>query len=160
FHARSRRGRWDGGCGGTFRLTHRPPPPALHESDVTSELLELFAPDSAILERDDPPFALVQDARQSLREYSDTPLSARQLGEFLFRVGRVTERWESEFPTAAGRVVMDFASRPYPGAGAMYELDLYVVVQRCLGLSPGLYRYDAERHALAPIDAAVTDIES
>ena len=140
-------------------MAHRPPPPALEEPDDTTGLVEFYVPDSTKLERDDPPFAQVQRTRHSIREYSAAPLSAQQLGEFLYRVGRVTERWESEFTTPGGPVVLNFASRPYPGSGAMYELDLYVVVQRCAGLAPGLYRYDPLRHALATIDAAEMDVE-
>jgi SagB-type dehydrogenase family enzyme len=158
FHARSRRGRSDGGFGSTFRLAHRPPPPALEPRDE-GEAVELFAPDPAVLERDDLPFARIQNSRRSIREYGGAPISARDVGEFLFRVARVTECWKADFPTPAGPVSMEFASRPYPGAGALYELDLYVVVQRCRDLAPGLYRYDPLRHRLDPIAAATADVQ-
>ena len=44
---------------------------------------------------------------------------------------------------------MDFAARPYPSAGALYELELYVVAQDCAELEPGLYHYLAAHHRLA-----------
>ncbi len=44
-----------------------------------------------------------------------------------------------------------YTARPYPSAGASYELELYVAVDRCEGLARGFYHYDAGAHALAPI---------
>jgi SagB-type dehydrogenase family enzyme len=41
-----------------------------------------------------------------------------------------------------------FVARPYPSGGALYELECYVVVQRCDGADPGLYHYDPGEHAL------------
>jgi SagB-type dehydrogenase family enzyme len=42
----------------------------------------------------------------------------------------------------------DLSDRPYPGAGAVYELELYPVVDRCDGLAAGLYHYDPLAHQL------------
>src|SRR4029079_12562303 len=41
--------------------------------------------------------------------------------------------------------------RPYPGGGACYELEIYLAVQACDGLEPGLYHYDPLEHALSTI---------
>jgi SagB-type dehydrogenase family enzyme len=43
---------------------------------------------------------------------------------------------------------MDFALRPYPGGGALYELEVYLAVNSCEGIIPGLYRYDPLHHRL------------
>ena len=48
---------------------------------------------------------------------------------------------------------MDFAPRPYPGGGALYELELYVTANACSGLAPGLYHYDAHDHRLERLTA-------
>jgi SagB-type dehydrogenase family enzyme len=53
---------------------------------------------------------------------------------------------------------MDFASRPYPAGGALYELKLYVVVNRCAGLAAGLYHYDPARHALTRLRGRTTAV--
>jgi SagB-type dehydrogenase family enzyme len=53
-----------------------------------------------------------------------------------------------EVETPAGPVPMDFALRPYPAGGALYELEVYAVVEACRGLSPGLYHYDGLGHQL------------
>ena len=54
----------------------------------------------------------------------------------------------------------ELSRRPYPGGGAMYELEIYPVVRRCAGVNPGLYHYDPLNHQLAQIDAADADIQA
>jgi SagB-type dehydrogenase family enzyme len=150
FHARSRGGRHDQPVGGTYRFFGDiEPPPPLPELRSTESPIALYRPDLRCLEETDPPFARVQEARRSVREYGADPLTAQQLGEFLFRVGRVADYWEEELPRA-GSAVLASAVRPYPAAGGLYELDLYPIVKRCNGLAPGFYCYDPERHALRP----------
>jgi SagB-type dehydrogenase family enzyme len=150
FHSRSRRGRSDAGFGATYRLADRPHPPAVK---ITSgkQLYPLDRPDLDRLQRDDPPLALVQERRRSIREYGEPPITARQVGEFLYRVARVKERWQAEAVTPAGNVTIDFASRPFPAGGALYELEFYLAVRTCQGLEAGLYHYDPLGHGLARI---------
>ncbi len=88
------------------------------------------------------------ERRRSLRAYDDRPITAGQLGEFLYRVGRVRERRDVGLATPAGPVRMEFVSRPYPSGGALYELEFYAAVNACAGLAAGLYHYDAVRHRL------------
>jgi SagB-type dehydrogenase family enzyme len=148
FHARSREGRHDSPCGATYPQAGRlPPPPALPPCSA-GEAIDLYRPDLEQLQREDPPFALVQDQRRSVRRYAAEPIGDRELGEFLYRVARVRERQDVEVPTPAGAVRMDFATRPYPAGGALYEVEVYAVVHACGGLAPGLYRYDPLGHRL------------
>jgi SagB-type dehydrogenase family enzyme len=149
FHARTRRGRFDSPYGGTCRLADRVPVPPALKPALAGETHELYRPDLDRLEQDDPPLARVQAWRSSIREYDSTrPLSARQLGEFLFRVARVIGYREAEVLTPRGPVVMQFTSRPYPAGGSLYELEVYVAVQACTDLAHGLYYYDAAEHRL------------
>src|SRR5581483_11337311 len=83
----------------------------------------------------------------------------RQLGEFLFRVARVKDCWQAEAETGRGPVRMDFASRPYPAGGSLYELELYAAVNRCAGLRPGLYYYDALRHRLTRLGGRTPEVD-
>jgi SagB-type dehydrogenase family enzyme len=149
FHARTRRGRFDAPYGGTYRLADRlAPPPALKPA-MAGPVHELVRPDLDRLERDDPPLAWVQAQRRSIREFDAArPITDRQLGEFLFRVGRVTGYREAEVSTPRGPVRQAFASRPYPAGGGLYEQELYAAVQACNGLAPGLYHYDPAGHRL------------
>jgi SagB-type dehydrogenase family enzyme len=159
FHTRSRQGRSDAPCGGTYRLAGRlAPPPALKPAPP-GETLELYRPDLARLERDDPPLARVQERRCSVREFdTEHPITDRQLGEFLFRVARVKDCWQAEVTTDRGPVRMDFASRPYPAGGSLHELELYAVVNRCANLQPGLHHYDPARHCLTRLCGRTAEV--
>jgi SagB-type dehydrogenase family enzyme len=149
FHARTRRGRFDAPYGATYHLADRlPPPPALKPA-MAGQAYELYRPDLDRLECDDPPLACVQAQRRSIREYDPTrPITDRQLGEFLFRVARVTCCHEEEVSTPRGPVRQDFAARPYPAGGGLYELEVYAAIQVCDPLAPGLYHYDPAGHRL------------
>jgi SagB-type dehydrogenase family enzyme len=149
FHARTRRGRFDAPYGGTYRLAGRLAPPPALKAAPAGESRELYRPDLARLERDDPPLARVQEQRCSLRDFdAQHPITDRQLGEFLFRVARVREHRQAEVATDSGPIRMDFASRPYPAGGGLYELELYAAVNVCANLGAGLYHYDPARHCL------------
>lgn len=159
FHARTRRGRFDAPYGGTYRLANRlAPPPALKPA-MAGEVHELYRPDLDRLERDDPPLARVQEQRRSIREFDATrPITDRQLGEFLFRVARVTGCREREIATPHGPVHQDFAARPYPAGGGLYELEIYAAIQACNHLAPGLYHYDPAGHRLIRLCGRTSDV--
>jgi SagB-type dehydrogenase family enzyme len=92
----------------------------------------------------DPTLTAVMEARTSIRNYGNHPITVTQLGEFLYRVARVKEIYsEGEMG--------DFTKRPYPGSGACYEMELYLTIDQCEGLAPGFYWYDPLNHALALI---------
>jgi SagB-type dehydrogenase family enzyme len=159
FHARSREGRHDALLGGTYRFVGKLDPPPALKSVRSQESIELYRPDLERLQREDPPFARVQETRCSIREYDDRPITDRQLGEFLYRVGRVKEYGPFEVPTPHGPVRMDFAARPYPAGGGLYELELYATVNACENLTPGLYHYDPLNHRLERLAGPTGDVE-
>lgn len=47
----------------------------------------------------------------------------------------------------------------YPSGGALYELEIYLAVQHCEGLSPGLYHYDGIHHCLAQLCGRKSEVE-
>jgi SagB-type dehydrogenase family enzyme len=159
FHARSREGRHANPVGGTYRFAGRLPPPPAWKPTAAREGVALYRPVLEQLWRRDPPFARVQERRQSIREYGAKPITARQLGEFLYRVGRVKESVETEVETPHGSVRLELAFRPYPGGGALYELEVYVAVNACEGLAPGLYHYDPLYHRLDQLAGRTADVE-
>lgn len=159
FHSRSRAGRHDLPRGGTYRFAGQfDPPPAL-KPVPPGEAVPLFVPDLDRLEREDRSFTAVQEARHSIREYGDPPVTEQQLGEFLYRVGRIADYWSNAMPTPAGSVLMDFALRPYPAGGALYELELYVVVNRCANRAAGFYYYDPQQHRLIRLSGVTADVQ-
>jgi SagB-type dehydrogenase family enzyme len=159
FHARSRLGRFDAPYGGTYRLAGRLDPPPAVKPAPSGESRELYRPDLSRLERDDPPLAWVQERRRSARDFDPQhPMTDRQLGEFLFRVARVKDCRREEIATDHGSVHMDFASRPYPAGGGLYELELYAAVNVCANLDAGLYHYDPLRHRLTRLCGRTTEV--
>jgi SagB-type dehydrogenase family enzyme len=160
FHARSRKGRFDAPYGATNHMAGRVAPAPALKPVPAGRARDLYRPDMAQLERDDPPLARVQEQRISVRDFdSEYPITDRQLGEFLFRVARVKDCQEVMVATHHGPIQMDFASRPYPAGGGLYELELYAAVSLCSNLEGGLYHYDPLGHRLAQLCGRTAEVE-
>lgn len=152
FHSRSRFGRHGNGFGGTWPMKGRFDPPPV-QKPVRSPAIPLPRPDMAVVAAADPSFTAVLDGRRSVREHDDaTPITVRQLGEFLYRVARVRAAPEL-LPDGIDRTYG--SCRPYPTGGARYELELYAVVGRCGDLIPAIYRYDPFGHGLSVFEDTV-----
>jgi SagB-type dehydrogenase family enzyme len=158
FHARSREGRHDRLCGASHRFLGRLNPPPARNRLQSSEAQGLYRPDIERLQREDPPFSRILETRRSIRDYAPRPITARELGEFLYRVGRVRESSQEQVSTTGGFISLEFTSRPYPGGGGLSELELYVAVQACEGVAPGLYHYDSFDHQLDHIATPKTAV--
>ena len=140
FHERSRQGRHRYPYGATYRFEGiREPLPAVKPVG-DGDYLALPKPDLDALRASDPPFAEVVESRRSWRSNGPQPLTSEQLGEFLFRAARVRGRRGTEHE--------EISSRPYPGGGADYELEIYCLVNRVAGVERGLYHYDPLGHGL------------
>jgi SagB-type dehydrogenase family enzyme len=72
----------------------------------------------------------------------------------------VISRWSDRVDLGDGGPVVTYAMRPYPSAGASYELELYLAVDRCEGLARGFYHYDAGAHVLVPIASSPQDLQT
>jgi SagB-type dehydrogenase family enzyme len=141
-HARSRVGRHLGGYGGTQHLRGRFEPLPLR--GPAAHAVTFSPPDLDAVAAVDPPLVRVMEDRGSVRAHDDdAPITAGQLGEFLFRTSRIKERFEVDG--------LELARRPYPAGGALYELEVYPLVRHCAGVDPGLYRYDGAGHGLEPV---------
>lgn len=149
-HARSRSERQIGGYGATFlqKEGHLPFPPALRPARNSPRIL-LARPDMAIIARQDPPFTTVLEERCSVREYDAMPITALELGEFLYRTARIRATY------TVGHV--EHVNRPFPSAGGLHELEFYLIVNHCAGISPALYRYDGAAHELECVTAPSAD---
>ena len=69
--------------------------------------------------------------RRSVRDYTGEPLKLEDVSQLLW---------------AAQGVTADWGGRTAPSAGALYPLEVYVVVGNVKGLAAGVYRYDPKRH--------------
>ena len=77
--------------------------------------------------------AILLAQRHSVRSFSSTPLTLAHLGQLL---------WAAQGMTHEGR------RRTAPSAGALYPLELFVLVGRVEGLAVGVYQYEPQQHAL------------
>ena len=78
-------------------------------------------------------------------------LTARHLGELLYRAARV----RSVEVTAVGDgITYESSDRPYPSTAGLYELELYLSLDRCEGLPRGSYHYDPLGHSLTLVNSA------
>ncbi|HEX2701603.1 MAG TPA: SagB family peptide dehydrogenase [Acidimicrobiales bacterium] len=153
FHSRSRQGRHANGYGATWPLRDRFPPLPLIKPPG-EQVISLARPDLATGAADEPSFTTVIERRQSVRVHDDAaPITVQQLGEFLYRSAGVRHD-VTAFSDGSRRPAG--MARPYPTGGALYELELYPVVNRCQGLEPGLYHYDPLRHQLSVVTAGLT----
>ncbi len=87
-------------------------------------------------------------ARTSCRNFANAPISIGGLASLLHHTyGTLGLR---EDGTAR------MHHRPVPSAGALYPLELYVLVRAVDGLPPGLYHYAAWRHSLELVDTGAS----
>jgi SagB-type dehydrogenase family enzyme len=128
-------------------------PPAV-KPPVFGRTVDLHVPDVALLERSDVPFARVLERRRSVRDHGNPTIGLGQIGEFLYRAARV----KRVFRVTDEDGGHELTERPYPGAGACYELETYLVVTRCDGLAAGLYHYDPLHHRLESVACDPADL--
>jgi SagB-type dehydrogenase family enzyme len=85
-------------------------------------------------------------SRRTRRDFQATPLELEELAQLL---------WSAQGVTGEGGTL-----RAAPSAGALYPLDVYVVVGKASvdGLSPGVYRYLPSKHGLEEV--ASTDLRA
>ncbi|MGD8925426.1 MAG: SagB/ThcOx family dehydrogenase [Thioalkalispiraceae bacterium] len=74
--------------------------------------------------------------RRSIREYPDKPLTLTEVGQLLWSAQGITDV---------------LGLRTAPSAGALYPLELYLVVGRVEGLASGVYHYQPHQHSLLRI---------
>lgn len=151
FHSRSREGRHDKPVSITHRFLHKFKPLPAVEPEDASERINLYKPDIQKLKEADCPFTLVLEERKTIRSYGDKPITAQQLGEFLYRSARVRGIFSMDN--------MECSNRPYPSGGACYGLELYIVVNTCENIPSGLYHYCPQNHQLGKLCSRNNDVE-
>jgi SagB-type dehydrogenase family enzyme len=149
FHASTRQGLTDNAFGGVFPFLGKIPAAPAVKPAMSASPIPLAVPDLDEMLLRDPPLADVMEARRSLRRYGQHAITAGQLGEFLYRTARA--RFFIPANPAAG-IPYDTTNRPYPSGGAGYDLELYVTLNHCDGIPPGIYHYEPVAHALALIN--------
>lgn len=157
FHTQTRAGRHGRRFGGTFRHTGVIEPLPAAKPPMGADRIELPRCDIDALRDSDVPFTAVLEGRHSTRTHTGQPLTLAQLGEFLYRSARI-RRIRSFALNETTNV--ELSSRPYPGGGAIHELELYVTANRCTGLPRALYHYDPLDHRLSTVRAYDEPVEA
>ena len=142
FYSRSLAGRHMYPLGGTYRFHGiRPSLPPVREA-ASSDCTVLPEPQGELLDRLSVPFGEVMETRRSRREFSDVPVTAQELGAFLYHTARIKEViTDHEHDEEA-------SLRPAPSGGARHPLEIYPLIRQCDGVDPGIYRYDGMHHRL------------
>lgn len=160
FHARSTEGRHANPLGGVFPYAGvLPQLPAVRPRwpgrKIALQQLQ-GAPSETIT-----PLARLLQQRHSINSFDDRrPITLDELSRFLDVTARVRSTWKSKVDLGGARATLAYAIRPYPSAGASYELELYLAVNNCEALDRGFYHYDAGSHALVPISVEARDLET
>jgi SagB-type dehydrogenase family enzyme len=161
FHTHATEGRQANPTGGRFPYIGLIPPPPAVRAPWSGDAIDL-QPLTNSQEPPSPLAALLRE-RHSTRDFDDAqPITIAELATFLDRAARVQWKWTSPLDFGGGSVGpdIDYTRRPYPSAGSAYELELYLLIANCSGLARGIYHYDADRHALVPIEARAQEIEA
>ncbi|MFB2923763.1 SagB family peptide dehydrogenase [Aerosakkonema funiforme] len=127
------------------------------KSPMSDLVISLDKPKLEALAKTDISLTQAIESRQSIREYGDQPITLHQLGEFLYRCARVKEVYTFEEDLMN---VGEVTKRPYPCGGALYELEIYPVINRCQGLDSGVYHYQPLAHRLHQLTELNPDVEA
>ncbi len=155
FHTRSTEGRHTNPLGGTYPYVGVISPLPAARPSWPGKTIDLRKVSAAQPEAISPVANLLRK-RHSTRSFDDQrPITLAELSQFLEGTARVLSRSNAELDLDDGGHTV----RPYPSAGAAYELELYLAVNLCDGLARGFYHYDADTHGLAPIGVPGNELE-
>ena len=156
FHARSTAGRHANPLGGTYPSVGVIAPLPAVRPGWPGKTIDLRKFSAAHPEAISPVAKLLRE-RQSTRSFDDRrPITLAELSQFLDGTARVLSRSDTKLDLDEGGHTV----RPYPSAGAAYELELYLAVSLCEGLARGFYHYDAGVHVLTPISVPANALEA
>ena len=156
FHTRSTEGRHVNPLGGVYPYVGVISPPPAVRPCWPGKKIDLCRFSAAPSEATSP-LAKALRNRRSTRSFDDQrPVTMAELSQFLDGTARVLSRSNATLDLDDGGHTV----RPYPSAGAAYELELYLAVNLCEGLARGFYHYDAGAHVLAPIGVSTNELEA
>ncbi len=158
FHTRERRGWNREPAGAAFPFIDQIEPlPAVRPAWPGKRIALPRAPDAVAGE----PFAAVLARRCSERAYDAAhPITLADLGALLDRAARIRSSMAHPVRDIKGRTAeFEITFRPYPTGGASHELEIYPIVDFCVGLKSGCYHYDASAHELVRISERTREID-
>jgi SagB-type dehydrogenase family enzyme len=155
FHTRSRMGRYGGQTGAVFPLADKLPSPDLVKPVRSGKRLSLYRPRMEDVLANDPPLTRVLENAKLCGDLTDGQLTAKLLGELLFRAARI----KSVATGSTGTDVRyDISDRPYLSIYGLYELELYVSAHKCVDVPRATYHYDPREHVLTLVNDSETEL--
>ncbi|MFD8499936.1 SagB/ThcOx family dehydrogenase [Amycolatopsis sp. NPDC059657] len=151
FHARSRT-RLACGRPESARGPRESAPPVVKPAP-DGPRFSLPRPDLAAV-ADTPLTALLENDHVCPR-FPEQPITVAQLGELLYRGARVRSVGPAHLPAQESH---EASQRPYFSVACLYELELYLTIDRCQGLPQGIYHYDPLGHSVTLINDAPADL--
>jgi SagB-type dehydrogenase family enzyme len=115
----------------------------------------LYRPDPALVA--DTALTGVLETDHHCPVFDGRELSARQLGELLYRGARI--RSVNELALSPG-YRYEASQRPYFSIARLYELELYLGLDRCDGLAKGIYHYDPQGHGLTLVNDDADELDA
>lgn len=89
--------------------------------------------------------------RRSIRTYAEEPLSISDISQILWAAQGITKKTE-KLPTKWNtKYEWQGGYRTAPSAGALYPIELYLIVGNAKGLSKGVYKYIPKNHSLKKV---------
>lgn len=154
FHIRSRSSRADASCDPTEpeAASDAPavkPPPAGTRFPLVRPDLTAPGPGSQSLTE-------LLEVDHSCPEPSERPLTSMEIGELLFRSARVRGPGPAHLPHG---MTHEATQRPYVNIACLYELELYLAVDRCADLPRAAFHYDPATHALTLVNDDGCDLD-
>ena len=86
--------------------------------------------------------------RKTVRAYHEQPVTAGVLSDFLWYSMHIRE--EIICDPGLSRAYSGLL-RPVASAGALHSIELYLCINRCIGLQPGFHHYDSSNHSLGKL---------
>jgi SagB-type dehydrogenase family enzyme len=117
-------------------------PPPVPEKPVAPGTKIIPLSDPELLPDQTVNFLELIELRATVRQYSDVPLTFKELSYLLW----CTQGVKMGLPNCG-------SARNVPSAGGRHAFETYLYIQHVQGLHPGLYRYLAFEHALLPLTA-------
>jgi SagB-type dehydrogenase family enzyme len=156
FHTRSTAGRHANPLGGVYPHAGVIAPLPAARPRWPGRKIDLSTFSAVHPEAISPVAKLLRD-RHSTRSFDDhRPITLAELSQFLDSTARVLSFSNTKLDVEDGGHTV----RPYPSAGAGYELELYLAVDKCKGLARGYYHYNAAAHTLVAIDVPAANFEA